>query len=130
MKSSAQIRRQAKSLYELCLVEGQLDDSRALQVVQAVIASERRGSFALLAHFQRLVRLDRQLHTAIIKSAVPLPEDFQSGLRTCLTDLYGPAISAWFSVTPALIGGMRVKVGSDVYDGSVKSELDALRSRF
>lgn len=130
MKSSAQIRRQAKSLYELCLVKGTLDDSRALQVVQAVIASERRSSFALLAHFQRLVRLDRQLHTAIIESAVPLQEDFQIGLRTSLTDLYGPAISTRFAVSPALIGGMRIKVGSDVYDGSVKSELETLRNSF
>lgn len=130
MKSSAQIRRQAESLYELCLVEGVLDGSRALQVVQAVIASGRRGSFALVAHFQRLVRLDRQLHTAIVETAVPLPEDFQTGLRTRLADLYGPAIATQFAVTPALIGGMRIKVGSYVYDGSVKSELDALRDRF
>jgi F-type H+-transporting ATPase subunit delta len=130
VKSSAQIRRQAKSLYELCLVEGMLDDSRALQVVQAVIASERRGSFALLAHFQRLVRLDRQLHTAIVESAVPLPEDFKISLRTRLTDLYGPAIATQFAITPGLIGGMRIRVGSDVYDGSVRSELESLRNSF
>ena len=130
MKSSAQIRRQAQRLYELCLVEGMLDDNRALQVVQAVIASKRRGSFALLARFQRLVRLDRQLHTAMVESAVPLPEDFQIGLRTRLTDIYGPAISTRFAVAPGLIGGMRIKVGSDVYDGSVKSELESLRNSF
>jgi F-type H+-transporting ATPase subunit delta len=130
VKSSAQIRRQAKRLYELCLHEGMLDESRTLQVVQALIASERRGSFALLAHFQRLVRLDRQLHTAMVETAVPLPDDFQTGLRTRLADLYGPAIATQFAVTPALIGGMRIKVGSDVYDGSVKSELDALGNRF
>lgn len=130
MKSSGQIRRQAKSLYELCLVEGMLDDSRALQVVQTVIASGRRGSFELLAHFQRLVRLDRRLHTAIVESAASLPEDFQTGLRTRLTDVYGPAISTRFAVTPELIGGIRIKVGSDVYDGCVKSQLESLRNSF
>jgi F-type H+-transporting ATPase subunit delta len=130
VKSSAQIRRQAKRLYELCLFEGMLDESRALQVVQAIIASERRGSFALLTHFQRRVRLDRQSHTAVVETAVPLPEDFRTGLLTRLADLYGSAIATQFAVAPALIGGMRIKVGSDVYDGSVKSELDALRNRF
>jgi len=130
VKSSAQIRRQAKRLYELCLVEGMLDDNRALQVVQQVIASKRRSSFALVVHFQRLVRLDRQLHTAMVESAVPLPEDFQIGLRARLTDLYGLDIATQFAVTPVLIGGMRIKVGSDVYDGSVKSELESLRNSF
>jgi F-type H+-transporting ATPase subunit delta len=124
-----QIRRQAKRLYELCLVDGMLDEGRALQVVKAIIASERRGSLALLARFYRLLRLDRQLHTATVESAVLLPEDFQSGLRTRLNDLYGP-ISTHFAVRPTLIGGMRIKVGSDVYDGSVKSELEALGNSF
>jgi F-type H+-transporting ATPase subunit delta len=124
-----QIRRQAKRLYELCLVDGMLDEGRALQVVKAVIASRRRGSFALLARFYRLLRLDRQLHTATVESAVLLPEDFQTGLRTQLTNLYGP-ISTQFAVRPTLIGGMRIKVGSDVYDGSVKSELEALGNSF
>ena len=129
MKSSAHIRRQAKRLYDLCLVEGVLDESRALQVVKAVIASQRRGSSALLSYFYRLVRLDRQLHTATVESAVLLPADFQARLRTRLTDLYGP-IATQFAVSPALIGGMRIKVGSDVYDGSVKSELEALSNSF
>lgn len=130
MSSSAQIRRQAKRLYQLCLIDGLLDPSRVLRVVQAVVASKRRGSFALLTYFQRLVRLDRQLHTAVVETAVPLPEDLHTGLRTRLVKLYGPALVTQFTVTPGLIGGMRIRVGSDVYDGSVKSELDALRNRF
>jgi F-type H+-transporting ATPase subunit delta len=129
VKSSAQIRRQAKRLYELCLVEGIVDESRALQIVKTIIASDRRGSFALLAYFCRFVRLDRQLHTAVVESAVLLKEDFQASLGARLTDLYGP-ISTQFAVSPALIGGMRIKVGSDVYDGSVKAELEALGNSF
>ena len=84
---------------------------------------------ALLSYFYGLVRLERQLHTATVESAVLLPEDFQARLRTRLTDLYGP-IATQFAVRPALIGGMRIKVGSDVYDGSVKSELEALGNSF
>jgi F-type H+-transporting ATPase subunit delta len=66
----------------------------------------------------------------VVETAVPLPEDLHTGLRTRLVKLYGPALVTQFTVTPGLIGGMRIRVGSDVYDGSVKSELDALRNRF
>jgi F-type H+-transporting ATPase subunit delta len=44
--------------------------------------------------------------------------------------VYGPGIKTQFGLKPALIGGMRIKVGSDVYDGSVQSELAALEESF
>ena len=42
---------------------------------------------------------------------------------------YGPAIETTFRENPALIAGLRVKVGSDVYDGSVRARLDTLEAR-
>jgi F-type H+-transporting ATPase subunit delta len=39
-------------------------------------------------------------------------------------------VSTSFAENPALIGGMRVKIGSDVYDGSVRAALEALEERF
>ena len=44
--------------------------------------------------------------------------------------MYGPGISTSFAHNPALIGGMRIHVGSDVYDGSVRAGLDALEKSF
>ena len=35
-----------------------------------------------------------------------------------------------FDQNPALIGGLRVKVGSDVYDGSIQARLKALAESF
>jgi F-type H+-transporting ATPase subunit delta len=54
----------------------------------------------------------------------------RAGIQSDLARLYGPGISASFAERPALIGGMRIKVGSDVYDGSVKAGLDALEKSF
>jgi F-type H+-transporting ATPase subunit delta len=81
-------------------------------------------------HFQRLVRLDREAHSANVETVVPLPPDLQAEVRARLKDLYGPAIQTEFSLKPALIGGMRIKVGSDVYDGSVQSQLATLEKSF
>ena len=47
-----------------------------------------------------------------------------------LTRRYGPGLSTAFVQRPALIGGMRIQVGSDVYDGSVRAGLAALEQSF
>jgi F-type H+-transporting ATPase subunit delta len=120
MTTAKQTKREAKQLFRLCLVNGRVDEGRVRQVVQSVLQSKRRGYLALLGYFQRLLKLDYAQHTAEIESAVPLPTDLRAG----------PGIRALFVHNPALIGGMRIQVGSDVYDGSVRSGLGALERSF
>ncbi len=130
MKTVKQIRRDAKQLFRLCLVNGLLDEGRARQVVQGIIEAKRRGGAALLSHFVRLVKLDRARNTAEVESATLLPDDLRTSIQADLTRVYGPRLSASFAQNPALIGGMRIKVGSDVYDGSVRAALAALEKSF
>jgi F-type H+-transporting ATPase subunit delta len=130
MKKAKETKRKAKRLFRLCLVNGFLDEDRTRQVVQKVIDSKRRGGLALLSHLERLVRLERARHTAEVKSALPLPADMRSDIEDALARAYGPGITATFAQEPELIGGMRIKVGSDVYDGSLRGRLAALEKRF
>ena len=130
MKTTKQVRRQAKQLLRLCLVNGSLDEGRALQVIERVLASKRRGYLALAEHFEGLLKLDRSQRTAEVESAVPLPADVAANVQSSLVQVYGPRIITSFAHRPALIGGMRIKVGSDVYDGSVKAALAALEKSF
>jgi F-type H+-transporting ATPase subunit delta len=130
MKTSRQIEREVRQLFRLCLVNGLLDASRVHQVVDRTIQDKRRGYLVLLSDFFRLVRLDFATHTAKVETAVPLPSDLQADVQARLTRVYGPGINTHFEVEPALIGGMRIKVGSDVYDGSVQFELAALGKTF
>jgi F-type H+-transporting ATPase subunit delta len=51
-------------------------------------------------------------------------------LRTNLEAVYGERITAEFAEDPDLIGGVRVRVANDVYDGSVKARLAALARSF
>jgi F-type H+-transporting ATPase subunit delta len=129
MKSNRQITRAARRLFRLCLVDNVVDETRTKEVARRIAASGRRGSQAMLKRFLRLVRLDLGRHRALVESAAPLPFDLQETVTAGLTGLYGPAVKPTFIVTPALLGGMRVKVGSDVYDGSVRAKLAALEAR-
>jgi F-type H+-transporting ATPase subunit delta len=130
MKTSKQAAREAKQLFRLCLFNGLLDESRVRRVVQRVIERKRRGYLILLSRFRRLVRLDRDRHTAEVASAAPLPADLRASVQAGLQDAYGHGINIQFSHAPSLIGGMRIRVGSNVYDGTVQSELAALERSF
>ena len=91
--------------------------------------SPRRGSLQLLSDFRRLVRLDHDRHTALVESAAPISSGLRDSIQADLTRLYGPGLVASFVDNPALIGGLRIKIGSDVYDTSVRSRLAALEAR-
>jgi len=130
MKITRQAKRDAKQLYRFCLVKGLLDESRVRHVVQGVLATGNRDGPPILAHFLRLVKLDRAQHTATIESATPLPADLQTLVQTGLANRYGPGLTTTFTRRPELIGGMRIRVGCDVYDGSVRAGLEALEKGF
>ena len=130
MKVSKQARRDAKELFRTCVVNGLLDENRARQAVQQVVAAKPRGYLQILSQFQRLVTLDMQRRSARIESAAPLPADLQSSVRESLGGVYGPGLNLSFVQNPSLIGGMRIRVGSDVYDGSVQAKLAALEASF
>ncbi len=128
MAKNRRVRRTARQFFRLCVVNGSLDDHRVRQVVERAIRSRRRGVLAMLQEFQRLVRLDRERHLASIQSAVPLPEPMRADLVAAVTRTYGPGLETSFAENPALIGGVRLQVGSDVYDGSVRARLDSIEA--
>jgi F-type H+-transporting ATPase subunit delta len=130
MKISKQSRRGAKELFRSCLMNGLMDEERARQVVRQVIAAKPRGYVNILTHFQRLVKLDMARRSARIESAVPLSPAMQASVQASLGRVYGPGLNTAFVQNSSLIGGMRIKVGSDVYDGSVQARLAALQESF
>src|SRR5262245_15337138 len=126
MTTRRRARRDARRLYRACVVMGLLDEGRARHVAERVGRARRRGSLPLLSHFHRLVRLDRIRHQALVESAAPLSTELRASVEEGVVRGYGPGVRTTFLESPALIAGMRIKVGSDVYDGSVKTALLAL----
>ena len=129
MKSTKNVNRAARALFRLCLTGGELDEERARLVGTRLATSPRRGAIALLVAFQRLVRLDRSRHTALVESAAPLGADLRESILTRLGGRYGSRLETSFAENAALIGGVRITVGSDVYDGSIRAKLAKIASR-
>jgi F-type H+-transporting ATPase subunit delta len=111
-------------------MRGLLNEDLARNIVRQFVAAKPRGYLNTLSYFRRLLKLDRAQHTAKVETAKPLAADLQASVQTDLARQYGPGLSTSFAENPALLGGMRIQVGSDVYDGSVRARLSALDQSF
>lgn len=130
MRISKQARTDAKRLFRSCLVEGALDERRVRDAVARVLADKPRGALALLTHFARLVKLAVQQRTAVVASAVPLAPAQRASIQDNLNRRHGRGLYLSFVEDPRLIGGLRVQVGCDIYDGTVRARLDRLAENF
>ena len=130
MKGNKQSRRGAKQLFKSCQVEGQLAEERVRQAVALVIEKKPRGYFGILQELQRLVKLDVSSRSARVESAVALTDAQQQNIRESLARLKDGEVTVEFAENADLIGGMRVKIGDDVFDGSVKTRLATLSESF
>ena len=129
MTTNRRVKRAARRLFRLCIVHGALDERRVKLIAGRLAHSGRRGTLAVLSDFRRLVRLDYDRRTALIESAAALAPELRKNIRAELARVYGPGLKTTFERNAALIGGLRIKVGSDVYDDSVRARLAALASR-
>ena len=126
MKISKQSKREAKALFRGLQSSGVLDESKTRQAVQLIAEKKPRGYLGILAHLQHLVKLDIERRTARIESATPLEGNMEADLKNTLARRYGPGLNYSFHTNPALLGGLRIRVGSDVYDGTVSGRLKQL----
>lgn len=130
MKISKQAKREAKGLLNVCQVDGLLDENRVRKVVDEVLALKPRGYAAILAHFQRLLKLDFARRSATIESFGPLSSEVEANVKANLEKRYGRGLNYQFKQNPEVLGGMRIQVGSDVYDGTVRAHLNNLKENF
>ena len=130
MKISKSAQRDARQLYRHCQVGGLLDQNRVRQAVSLLLAQKPRRYLEILSRLCRLVKLDVEQHTARVESAAPLPDDLQRDVAGRIKNIYGAGMEISFGQNPALLGGLRIKAGSDLYDGSIQARLDALAESF
>ena len=130
MKISRQAQREAKQLFQTCHVDGKLNDYRTREAVKLLLEKKPRDFVAILSHLHRLIKLDVQRRTADVQSAIELNDNQQTEVRENLAKIYGNNLNYTFTKNPELLGGMRVKVGSDVFDGSVITRLTKLEESF
>jgi F-type H+-transporting ATPase subunit delta len=130
MKISKQALRETRQLFRSCQVDNQLDESRVRQLVGLLVEKKPRGYVEILARLHRLVKLELARRTVRVENAVATSPEQMAGVESTLAARYGRGLKFQYFINPALIGGMRIQVGSDLYDGSVKTRLEQLEQSF
>lgn len=130
MKISKSAATTARRLFALCQHGGRVDEERLRRLVTELVVRKPRDYAAILAGLQRLTRLDQNRRKVLIESAVELDSATRDRVVAGLSKEYGPGLAVSTKVTPELIGGLRIRVGDDVLDGSVQGRLRRLSEAF
>ena len=126
MKLSREARRQSKELFDLSIVDGRLDENRLRTIATEIVEKKPRHYVQMLKFITRLTRLEVARHHAVVESATQLSDEKRTEISSNLATKFGK-ITTEFRHSPSLIGGLRVKLGSNVWDGSIQSRLETLK---
>ena len=126
MKINREIRRISREMLRASFTDGQLDQGKIGSLVQSLVEKKPRNHIAILENYKRLIRLEVEKRHAKIESAGELAPEVRSQIVASLQRKYGPDLTTEFAVIPELLGGLRIRVGSDVWDGSVRNRLQRL----
>ena len=121
-----EVRQLSRQLLRSSFTDGQLDPGRVHQLVKSLIEKKPRNYTAVLANYKRLLRLEVEKRTATIETASELAPEAGRLIVDNLKRRYGMDLTTNFVLNPELLGGMRIRVGSDVWDSSVRNRLQRL----
>ena len=130
MKISKAAANSARRLFGLCQVDGRLDEDRLRKVIARLTSAKPKDFRAILGGLHRLTRLEMNRRKVMVESAVVLDDATRQRTVAELTKQYGPDLVVDYKITPELIGGLRIRVGDDVYDGSVQGRINRLAAAF
>lgn len=99
------------------------------RLLTQALAGSHRSVPAAVAEYQRLAAAVHGESVARVRSARALTDSEHERLAAALTRHYGRPVHLNLVVEEDLIGGVRVEVGDDVIDGSVRTRLDDARRR-
>jgi F-type H+-transporting ATPase subunit delta len=129
MQVKKEIRRMAREMLRASFTDGQLDEGRVKSVVDSILTKRPRNYLKILDYYKRLLRLEAEKRHARIETFSELDAQAAAQIALNLSRRYGSDLTTEFIVNPALLGGMRIRVGSDVWDSSVRNRLERLQQQ-
>jgi F-type H+-transporting ATPase subunit delta len=110
--------RQSEALPPVAKLVAMLADRNRLELLPALLDVYRER---LLEH-QQIVR-------AAVTTAAPIDEERRQSIEARLRSLTGKQVQLSTNVDPSLIGGIVTRIGSTVYDGSIRTQLQKMKQR-
>ena len=127
MKIKRDVKKRAKTLFRACFKNGRLDEKNVRLATEAVGQKKPRHAAALLAWFKKLVAVEINRQTIRVESAAPLADEGASVFKE-VEAKFGPALAKTYQNRTELLGGLRIQVGSTVWDGTILQQLNSLKT--
>jgi F-type H+-transporting ATPase subunit delta len=108
---------------------GGLDDNVRKFLGMLLEAGQLEQLDAILAEFDRMVTREPERQFAQVTSAVELTSAEKGALQSKLASMYGADLEFQYEVDPSVLGGIYLRVGDRVIDGTVAGKLASLRDR-
>jgi F-type H+-transporting ATPase subunit delta len=127
MKVSREIRSTARQIFRACFVQGRMDEKRVRTVVDRIISTQPRHYLGILTAMEKMIRLEINKHALLVESAMPLDDNRLRDIQAKVQSRFPALLAKRHEVRPSLVGGLRIQVGSDVWDGSIAARLEQLK---
>lgn len=119
-----------RRLFRLCLEDGKINEASFRKVIKALTEKKPRNYKGILLTLRNLLRAELKKSHIIIESAEKLDEETKTSVEKDMKAKHGNELTFEYKVNSALLGGIRIQKGDDVWDGSLKSRLDRLENAF
>jgi F-type H+-transporting ATPase subunit delta len=130
MKIDRQSRQSAKKYFRACLKnDGSLNEQAVRDLVHLLVTEKPRNYLSILRRLLQLIEIAVAENSVSVESASPLPDE-AAAIFADLEQRYGMSSSKTYKVNPSLLGGLIVRRGSSIWDGSIRGRLARLEQAF
>jgi F-type H+-transporting ATPase subunit delta len=121
-----QIQQLSRQLYKMSFVDGSLSAEKIGGVLEYVEKHRPANSSAVLKAYYRLIAAEVARSQAVVEHAGPIDAPALNAIAAALAVKYGRAVTAVQKSNDALLAGLRVRIGDDLYESSVAGQLAEL----
>jgi F-type H+-transporting ATPase subunit delta len=118
----------ARKLFGLSLADGTVSAERVGGVLAYVEKHHPANPVMVLKAYHRLIAAELAKGEAVVEHAGPVNDAMLAAIASAMSKKYSRTVTARSKPSPALLAGIRVHVGDDIYESSVASQLDTLAS--
>ena len=126
MAADKQTKLLAKQLFKLSLVNGVVSPEQVAGVLGWVEKHAPSRPVALLKAYQHRIAIELAKSRAVVEHAGPVSDATLKQIEAAMTKRYARPVTASAKPNPELLAGLRVRVGSDIYESSVANQLASL----
>jgi F-type H+-transporting ATPase subunit delta len=106
--------------------DGSVDEAKVRDLVSAIVEHKPRNYLAILTYVTRLLELAQEENAVRVESATPLADGGASVFAE-LERRYGRASRNVYEENPKLLGGLKIRRGNNIWDGSLSGRLSRLQ---